>query len=571
METRANYVLIGAFTLLAILGTLGFFVWLASVQIDRQYATYGILFDDVTGLDPSGDVLFNGVSVGRVIALEIDRTDPSKVLTTVEINATTPVRGNTVAQLQSQGVTGVSYISLSGSGQDGAALEPSRDGLKIIPSRRSTVQTLVEDAPDLIAEATRMLQQFQEITGSENQAHVTNILRNLDASSGQLDQALSDFSSITGTVSEATDQITLFTGRLDTIGASVQTTLETADAALVSVQGAFDNADRVLATSTAAIDSAGGAFRQAEEIMRDQVPDILSEISEGVKGLNAAIADIHNRTDGALDGFSETAALLNARLAELEKTLQDANIAFDAVAQASGSIETLMEGDATLMVTEARDVLSGAQTAITKIETGVIDEAPAIMRDIRSAVNTAAMAVDQVAGDLTTLTGQFEPLASEAQQAVASANTLFVQAQDSLDVLDTAMERTQGVLASAQTAFDAASDVMQVDLGPVLSDIRTASDRISIAVEDVTRDVPEIASDLKALIERTDAVVAQVQATVSASGPGLRSFANTGLAELTRLSVEARNMVSTLNDLVRRIERDPTRFLLDDRVPEYRR
>ena len=60
METRANYILIGLFTLLAILGTLGFFIWLASIQIDRQYATYGILFDDVSGLDASGDVLFNG-------------------------------------------------------------------------------------------------------------------------------------------------------------------------------------------------------------------------------------------------------------------------------------------------------------------------------------------------------------------------------------------------------------------------------------------------------------------------------------------------------------------------------
>ncbi|MDP5359028.1 MAG: MlaD family protein, partial [Paracoccaceae bacterium] len=92
METRANYILIGAFTLLAMIGTLGFFVWLASVQIDRQYATYGILFDDVSGLDPSGDVFFNGISVGRVIGIEIDSQDPSRVLTTVEISAATPVR-----------------------------------------------------------------------------------------------------------------------------------------------------------------------------------------------------------------------------------------------------------------------------------------------------------------------------------------------------------------------------------------------------------------------------------------------------------------------------------------------
>lgn len=103
METRANFILIGVFTLLAIVGTLGFLIWLASVQIDRRYATYGILFDDVSGLDPSGDVGFNGISVGRVIGLRIYEEDASKVFTTVEIDAATPVRANIIAQLQSQG------------------------------------------------------------------------------------------------------------------------------------------------------------------------------------------------------------------------------------------------------------------------------------------------------------------------------------------------------------------------------------------------------------------------------------------------------------------------------------
>jgi phospholipid/cholesterol/gamma-HCH transport system substrate-binding protein len=51
----------------------------------------------------------------------------------------------------------------------------------------------------------------------------------------------------------------------------------------------------------------------------------------------------------------------------------------------------------------------------------------------------------------------------------------------------------------------------------------------------------------------------------------VRDFAATGLPELARLGTEARGLVSTLNSLVRRIERDPARFFLNDRVPEYRR
>ena len=114
METRAHFIIIGLFTILGILGGLGFFLWLASVQIDRQYAQYGVLFDSVTGLDQSADVLFNGVAVGRVTGIRIWENDPSKAYVALEIDAATPIAVDTIAQLESQGVTGVAYIALSG-------------------------------------------------------------------------------------------------------------------------------------------------------------------------------------------------------------------------------------------------------------------------------------------------------------------------------------------------------------------------------------------------------------------------------------------------------------------------
>ena len=571
METRANYILIGAFTLLAILGTLGFLVWLAGVQVNRQYATYGILFDDVSGLDPSGDVLFNGISVGKVIGLRIYEKDPSKVFTTVQINAGIPVRTDTVAQLQAQGVTGVAYVSLSGGSPGADAIMAEAGQWPIIPSERSTVQALVEDAPDLLAEATRLIEQFKALTGPENQALVTSILRNIDTSSGQLDQALADFSDITGTVREATEQITEFTGRLDTISAAATTTLENADTALASAERAFDAGEKALTGSTAAVDSATAAFGQAEEIMRTQLPDILDKVAQAVASTNIAIADLQTRSGATLDGFAQTADLMNARLVELERTMTDANSAFASVTEASDSFSLLLDGDGTQMVADARSVLADIKTTVAGIDTIMATDVPVIVADVRRAVASASDAVDKVAADVMGLTSRLDPLADEAEQSLISARALFARAQTSLDALDTALGTAEGALSSAETAFDAATGVMTTDLAPVLADIRTASGRISQAVEDVTRDAPAIAADLRALIARTDAVVAQVQTAVAQSAPGVSDFASKGLPELTRLGAEARGLVATLNSLVRRIERDPARFLLDDRVPEYRR
>lgn len=571
METRANYILIGIFTLLSILGTLAFFIWLASVQVNKQYQTYGIRFEDVSGLDPSGDVSFNGISVGRVIGLRIDVNDPSKVFTTIEIEADTPIRADTIAQLQSQGVTGVAYISLSGGTPAAPPLIANADGWIIIPSRRSNMQTLVQDAPDLLAEATKLLEQFQALTGPENQEHVANILRNLDASSGRLEQTLNDFSEISGTVRDATVQITSFTDRLDAIGASVAKTLEQADGTLVAATGAFETADRAMAGSLDAVGSAKETFDQAKFILSNQVPDIVAQVAKAASLTTAAITDLQARSGATLDGFKQTADLLNARLVELEGSLKEANTAFTAVTEASNSFDQLVDGDGTLLVSEARVVLADAKTAISKIEAVVLNDVPAIMTDIRTGVASASKAIDAVAANLTGLTDRFDPIAEETQQAITSANALFIKAQSSLTTIDATLKTAEGALGSAQTTFDAASEVLDTDFAPMMTDIRTASMQISQAVTDVTKDMPVITSEVRALIARSDAVVRQIQTAVSQSAPGIGDFASKGLPELTRLAAEARRLVNTLSDLTRRIERDPARFILDGRVPEYRK
>ena len=72
METRANYLLIGAFTLVGIIGAFAFLLWLAKVEVDRQYAYYFVKFDNVAGLGDAGDVRYNGLPVGQVVGLELD-------------------------------------------------------------------------------------------------------------------------------------------------------------------------------------------------------------------------------------------------------------------------------------------------------------------------------------------------------------------------------------------------------------------------------------------------------------------------------------------------------------------
>jgi phospholipid/cholesterol/gamma-HCH transport system substrate-binding protein len=211
----------------------GFFLWLAKVQIDRTYARYDILFDSVAGLGNASPVRFNGVDVGQVLSIDLSRSDPSRVRVSIEVSANTPVRQGTIARLESQGVTGVSFVGLEGGVPDAPALD--RDpltGVPVIPSETSVVQGLIDDAPDLLEEAISLLKDLSKFTSEENRTAVADILKNVDAATERLDVALSNVDQITQDISKGVDQIASFTGRLDSVADKAELALGTADRAL---------------------------------------------------------------------------------------------------------------------------------------------------------------------------------------------------------------------------------------------------------------------------------------------------------------------------------------------------
>src|SRR5919199_2436763 len=119
METRANYVVIGLFTLAVLAGAFGFVYWLARYGEGGRRQTYDIVFmGSVAGLNRGAAVLFNGIRVGEVDNLTLDPRDPQRVNARVRVDSETPVKSDTRAQLEFQGLTGVAYVALVGGSPD---------------------------------------------------------------------------------------------------------------------------------------------------------------------------------------------------------------------------------------------------------------------------------------------------------------------------------------------------------------------------------------------------------------------------------------------------------------------
>lgn len=115
METRAPFVVVGAFVLAAIAAVFGFVYWLHNTGGIGPRASYHIQFEgSVPGLLVGAAVLFNGIRVGEVTELGLAPDTPRGVKVSVSVASTTPVRADTKVGLEFQGLTGVPVIALEG-------------------------------------------------------------------------------------------------------------------------------------------------------------------------------------------------------------------------------------------------------------------------------------------------------------------------------------------------------------------------------------------------------------------------------------------------------------------------
>jgi phospholipid/cholesterol/gamma-HCH transport system substrate-binding protein len=181
METRASYVAVGSFVLLLIAAFLVFVVWLGRVSFQESADRYLIYFTGpVTGLQEGSAVRVRGIPVGQVVDMRFDPDDISRIRVTIEVQEDTPIRADSVATLDIQGITGVPFVQISGGSEGAPALTVVGDEeYPIIPSRPSTIQAVVESAPLILERAVRLLAAAEGFLSQENQESISRTLANV--------------------------------------------------------------------------------------------------------------------------------------------------------------------------------------------------------------------------------------------------------------------------------------------------------------------------------------------------------------------------------------------------------
>jgi len=193
METRAPFVVVGAFVLATIVAVFGFVYWLHNTGGLGPRTTYHVQFDgSVPGLLIGAGVLFNGIRIGEVTDLALAPDNPRRVNATISVASTTPVRSDTKVGLDFQGLTGVPVIALEGGTQ---------------LSNSGPVPTLIADpgAGQSMTQAARDALRKVDTVLSENSEPLKKTIANLETftdglarNTGKIDSILAGVEKLTG-------------------------------------------------------------------------------------------------------------------------------------------------------------------------------------------------------------------------------------------------------------------------------------------------------------------------------------------------------------------------------------
>lgn len=247
MERKARYALVGLISILLAAGAAGFVIWLAGPRFAQRFDVYDVAFiGPVRGLSTGGEVFFNGIHIGEVTHLSLSRTEPNKVLARIRVTSEAPIRIDSRAGLEPQGLTGVTYIQISAGGAKAALLkEVTPSGrVPVILSSPSALESLMSGGGDVLTRAVEVLDRTNRLLSEQNIAAFGAALGDVQAVTAQVrrqDQIIADLDRTIASVNRTSERIAILseasTALVNGDGRRAMGEVADAAAALKSVAG----------------------------------------------------------------------------------------------------------------------------------------------------------------------------------------------------------------------------------------------------------------------------------------------------------------------------------------------
>ena len=590
MDTKANYVAVGLFVVLAFLTLFASLYWAYGVDNTTQTATLRIRIPgSASGLGRGSAVLFNGVKVGDVQRVYIDVNNPRAAIADARVDRLTPITQSTRADIGIAGLTGQANIELKGgdAAETNLLTQAEEDGtVAEITANPSAVTELLQTAQDIFSRAERAVATFEGFVADVRQP-LTSTVQNVETFSLSLsrnadgvNEFLANFGALSktlGTVSE----------RLDSTLAATEELIRSVDRDKVAtIVGNVETFTTTLNTAAGDIDRIMANVEQASDSVRT-----LAENANGTLArADGILDDVRTGVNTAVSSFDRLSNQASGTLTKVDGVLDSARGGID---QAAGSI-TRFADDASGTLARADEILASVDPA--KVESAL------------TSIEGAATDARKAAGDVSSLTERFSARGEDIEQIITNARSItdnFAQASTRVDgvlkKLDTILAEVDAeAVNKAMDDFSGAA----ADARKAAGDVAAFTDTISARTEDVDAiisDAKVMAENLRQASTRVDGVLLKVDdllgsgeaegvfADASAAFKSFRTVADTlnarlgvildnfsrfsggGLRDAEALIRDSRRSIGRIEEAITSFERNPQRIITggEGAVREY--
>ena len=300
MESKVNLAAVGAFVIVLTVTMIAGVLWLASGKYYRKsYDTYQtFMAESVSGLNVNAPVRYRGVDVGRVRRIALAPGDVEHVEITLDIERGTPVKEDTLATLQTQGLTGIAYVELTAGRRDSPALAARPDApYPVIASAPSLMNRLETALPMLLADLARVAGNVNSLLDEPNRRAVKATLTDLATLSRTLAQRSRSIEATLAGAERAMEGAARVTGELPRLVARAERTADALERMAEAVGAAGASGRAALDSARGTLDSARGTLDATRDDLRHFTGSTLPEIHALVAELRALTATLRRVGD----------------------------------------------------------------------------------------------------------------------------------------------------------------------------------------------------------------------------------------------------------------------------------
>ena len=265
-------------------------LWLASGgAMQKKYDLYlAVLEESVAGLNLNAPVKYNGVNVGKVQNIQLDPSNPQRVLLIFAIERGTPIKVDTVAVLKTQGLTGIAYVELDGGVKNAAPLVAT-DGQKypVIQTKPSLSTRLENILTTVLAKLDATSSNIDSLLSRENQlafkstlADIAVVAKTIAARKSEIDAGIVNVARTADNSARATQKLNPIIDKMRPVVGQLNVTITQINKSALAIEKAANEAAIASNSAGKTVESVGANIDGYATETLPEVQRLLAELNE---------------------------------------------------------------------------------------------------------------------------------------------------------------------------------------------------------------------------------------------------------------------------------------------------